>query len=68
LHHRPEISRATQMQLLGRALLDRCFTWLLPSAPPDNSDGGSNGGGNGAANGGTGSGVDSGSSLAGRHA
>jgi len=68
LHHRPEISRATQMQLLGRALLDRCFTWLLPSAPPDNSDGGSNGGGNGAANGGTGSGVDSASSLAGRHA
>ena len=23
------------MRLFGRALLDRCFNWLLPSAPPD---------------------------------
>ena len=35
LQHRPALSRATQMRLLGRALLDRCFNWLLPSAPPD---------------------------------
>jgi squalene synthase HpnC len=40
LQHRPAISRATQLGLLGRALLDRCFTWILPSAPPDNPDGG----------------------------
>ena len=40
LQHRPAISRATQIGLLGRALLDRCFTWILPSAPPDNPGGG----------------------------
>jgi squalene synthase HpnC len=61
LHHRPEISRGTQVRLLGRALLDRCFTWLLPSAPPDHPDGGPNG----SADGGE---IHSDSSLAGRHA
>jgi squalene synthase HpnC len=68
LHHRPEIGRATQMRLFGRALLDRCFTWLLPSAPPDNPEGGADGGSNGGNNSGDGREVENRSSLAGRHA
>src|SRR5580704_6126605 len=76
LHHRPELSRSTQIALMGRALLDRCFTWVLPSAPPDHPEGGAgataNGGSDvktgGSANGGAGSDAHTASSLAGRHA
>jgi hypothetical protein len=72
LHHRPEISRITQIGLLGRALLDRCFTWILPSAPPDNRDGGPDGNSGGADNGPSARGPENGahghSAHAGRHA
>jgi squalene synthase HpnC len=72
LQHRPAISRATQIGLLGRALLDRCFTWILPSAPPDNPDAGPSGNIGGAANGApSGGNEDAGqshSTHAGRHA
>jgi squalene synthase HpnC len=72
LQHRPAISRATQIGLLGRALLDRCFTWILPSAPPDNPDAGPSGNIGGAAHaapsGGNEDAGQSHSTHAGRHA
>jgi squalene synthase HpnC len=44
LHHRPAIGRATQVRLLGAAILERCMSWLWPgpsdsngSASPPNS-------------------------------
>src|ERR1700733_13405433 len=75
LHHRPEISRTRKIGLLARALLDRCFTWILPSSPPDGPEsgpGGNPGGGtNGSADGGAGAAgnaANNRSSLAGRYA
>ncbi len=38
LHHRPAIGRATQLRLLGGALLERCMSWLWPG--PADSNGG----------------------------
>ena len=75
LHHRPEISRTRKIGLLGRALLDRCFTWILPSAPPDGPESGAGGTAGGGTNAAAGSGVGAAgnatnnrSSLAGRYA
>jgi len=31
LHHRPAIGRATQIRLLGGAILERCMSWLWPT-------------------------------------
>jgi phytoene/squalene synthetase len=31
LHHRPAIGRATQIRLLGGAILERCMSWLWPA-------------------------------------
>ncbi|HXW18318.1 MAG TPA: squalene/phytoene synthase family protein, partial [Candidatus Acidoferrales bacterium] len=39
LHHRPAIGRATQVRLLGGAILERCMSWLWPG--PSDSTGAS---------------------------
>jgi squalene synthase HpnC len=36
LHRRPAISRATQIRLLGGAILERCMSWLWPGPADSN--------------------------------